>query len=278
MKRRQIKKMKNVYNQAHAQFKSSHFNEAIKLLTRSAQGGYLPSMLTLGRFYYWGKGVPTDVDKAIFWLQRAADTGSRAAHYILGKIYFTMIAPDKVLSGVHLCDEDFYKSQRKQFPPQQLRILAYDHFCMAHDPIWMGIMNYEAGNEERAKDNFSFAFEKKADPLSALYLWRITSDSTWYEIGRHLLGESATKWNDWAYTLCEWGEYAKALPYIEKALSMEKENEISPEFLDTYAECLYGLDRKQEAKQFFQECLESYNNRNNSLMSRVTLIKMKQKF
>ena len=78
---------------------------------------YLPSMLTLGRFYYWGKGVPTDVDKAIFWLQRAADTGSRAAHYILGKIYFTMIAPDKVLSGVHLCDEDFYKSQRKQLPP-----------------------------------------------------------------------------------------------------------------------------------------------------------------
>lgn len=278
MKRRQIKKMKNVYNQAHAQFQSSHFNEAIKLLTRSAQGGYHPSMLTLGRLYYWGKGVPTDVDKAIFWLQRAADKGSHSAHYSLGKIYYAMIAPYNVLSGMHPCDEDFYMSQRKQLSTQQLRTLAFDHFCMAHAPLWMGIMNYEAGNEERAKDNFMFAFKTKTDPLSALYLWRMTKDSMWYERGEDLLGDSAKNWNNWAYTLCEWGEYARALPYIEKALKMENENKIHSAHWDTYAECLYGLGKKQEAEQMFQKCLESYRNEGESLMSRVTLIKMKQKF
>ncbi len=278
MKRRQTKKMKNVYNQAHVQFQSSNFNAAIKLLTRLAQGGYRPAMITLGRLYYYGMGVSLNVDKAIFWLQRAADKGSRSAHHSLGKIYFTMISPDKVLSGVHLCDEDFYKSQRKQLSPQQLRIFAYDHFCMAHDPLWMGIMNYEAGNEERAKDNFMFAFEKEADPISALYLWRMTNYSMWYDLGENLLGDSAKNWNNWAYTLCEWGEYAKALPYIEKALNMENENEIHPAHWDTYAECLYGLGRKREAEQMFQKCLESYCDRNESLMSRITLIKMKQKF
>ena len=278
MNKRQSKKMKNVYNQSSVQYHSSNFKEATRLLIRSAQGGYRPAMLTLGRAYYFGNGVPSNVDKAVFWLQRAADKGSRSAHFRLGLIYYAMLAPNKVLPSVDKSNENFLKPQRKQLSAQQLRTLAYDHFCIAHKPLWMGIMNYEAGKEERAYDNFMFAYEKNADPLSALYLWRMTKDSKWYERGESLLGDNAKNWNDWAYTLCEWGEYAKALPYIEKALNMENENEIHPAHWDTYAECLCGLGRMQEAEQMFRKSLEAYRKRNYSLMSYVTLTKIQQIF
>ena len=287
MKTTLSKKTKQVYNQAIARLKSSNFSEAVRLLTLAAHDGYPQAMFTLGNMYYWGTGIACDVDKAIFWLQRAADKGFRSAHLSLGYIYYAMVAPHKVLSGVRTCQDDYLKPQRKQLSAQQIQMLAFDNFCMAHDSLWMGIMNYEddgwpssnkAMRKEHAYNNFKLAFKKKSDPLSALYLWKLTKDSMWYKRGEKLLADNAHNWNNWAYTLCEWGEYAKALPYIEKALNMMKENEVQPSFLDTYAECLYGLGRKQEAERMYQKCMEAYGNNDESRMIRITWMKMKQKF
>ena len=46
-----------------------------------------------------------------------------------------------------------------------------------------------------------------------------------------------------------WGEYKKALLYIEACLAMEDNVMKNPNYLDTYAECLYGLGRMDEAKK-----------------------------
>ena len=78
-----------------------------------------------------------------------------------------------------------------------------------------------------------------------------------YRVGEQHL-ETPSEYNDWAYGLCKFGEYDKALPDIKKCMDIADEGNLSPSFLNTYAEILYGLGRLDEAKEAFNRCLEMY--------------------
>lgn len=59
---------------------------------------------------------------------------------------------------------------------------------------------------------------------------------------------------------------------------MEQDNERPPAYYDTYAECLYGLGRKDEAQQMYGKCLEAYRKRDERRGIRETWEKMKKLF
>lgn len=102
----------------------------------------------------------------------------------------------------------------------------------------------------------------------------------YYEEGMRLLrgNGKAKEYNNWAFSLCQWGEYEKALPFIEECLRMDSDDVKNPIFLDTYGECLYGLGRKSKAKKVFDECLYIYCRRDERRMIRETQDKIMRLF
>jgi len=58
------------------------------LVRGRAENGDLDAEAQLGVMYYWGKDVPLDYGKAMFWLHRAADAGQRDAEAKLGAMYY----------------------------------------------------------------------------------------------------------------------------------------------------------------------------------------------
>ncbi len=69
------------------------------------------------------------------------------------------------------------------------------------------------------------------------------ANEEYYQEGERLLKQQGTikDYNNWSDTLCQWGEYKKALFYIKECLRMSPDEVKDPNFLDTYGECLYGL-------------------------------------
>lgn len=61
----------------------------LDLLTSMAQSGDVPSMVQLGKGYFYGNGVPTDIEKSRYWLERAAGQGSLEGQMMLGTAYFS---------------------------------------------------------------------------------------------------------------------------------------------------------------------------------------------
>ena len=277
MNRRQAKKLEDVYNEALNLLKLNKNYEALLLLTKSAQSGYRPAMLTLGSMYYWGKGMEPNTDKAIYWLKRAADKGSHAACLCLAHAYY------------ELGDSEKYN------------LLAWTYYFKAasmdeRDLFYLGRMIYEKRMDfETVKqqveqrigvgyEDFLFLDSLDAGQAeSALYIWKMYREADadlaeeYYSDGEKLLN-TPMDYNNWAWHLCEWGEYEKALPYIEKCLSMEEQGKEHPNHLDTYAECLYGLGRKQDALRTFGMVMVAYQERDERRSLRETWEKMKQKY
>src|SRR3546814_8342018 len=63
---------------------------------------------------------------------------------------------------------------------------------------------------------------------------------------------SPTSYNNHAYLLVEEGDYAAALPLIEKSFALGGDD---VEFYDTYGHVLMGLGRVAEAEEAFAEAI-----------------------
>ncbi len=64
---------------------------------------------------------------------------------------------------------------------------------------------------------------------------------------------SPISYNNHAYSLCEQGDFAAALPLIEKALELDKSDNV--ETFDTYGHVLMGLGRAEEAEEAFAKAV-----------------------
>lgn len=270
-------KLKKMYHEAQSLIQSKSYDEAIRILTQAAEGGYNQAMLTLGSMYYWGKGVEPDTDKAIYWLKKDADMGSHSACLNLAHAYYEL--------------GDTEENNR----------LAWKYYFKAasldeRDLFYLGRMIYEKRIDfETVKQQIEQLIGVEYEDLlfidslaageadSALYIWKMYQEADadlaeeYYRNGEKLL-KTPKDYNNWAWQLCEWGEYEKALPYIEKCLSMEEQGKEHPNHLDTYAECLYGLGRKQDAERTFGMVMIAYQERDERRRLHDTWEKMKQKY
>ncbi|MBO7458674.1 MAG: SEL1-like repeat protein [Paludibacteraceae bacterium] len=244
----------------------------LEKLTKAAERENSQAMLTLGSMYYWGKGIEPDTEKAIFWLKRAADTGSHSACLNLAHVYYKLgdTEENNQLAWKYYYEAYMYDSKNALF----LGRMIFDNRV---DKI-----DNEQQRLDEAKDFFNEALAEGGVSEAGLYLWKIALLSgksideadSYYLNGESLL-ESPKDYNNWAWLLCEWGEYEKALPYIEKSLSMEEQGKENPDHLDTYAECLSGLERKAEAEHAFREAIKGYQERDIRKLLRDTCEKVK---
>ena len=60
-------------------FMNGNYAIAFQILEPSAQAGNLRAQQILAKMYYAGNGVPKDVEKYYYWLQKAADNGDKSA-------------------------------------------------------------------------------------------------------------------------------------------------------------------------------------------------------
>ncbi len=67
-------------------FARAEFTQAAELLQPCAEAGEVRAQLLMARLYYAGNGVPQDMEKYVYWLQRAADSGDKAARAKLKRI------------------------------------------------------------------------------------------------------------------------------------------------------------------------------------------------
>ncbi len=69
---------------------SKDLDKAIKYLNMAAEQEQVNAMTTVGWFYFTGEfGAPKDNEQAIYWNQRASDLGFTIASYNLGFFYYS---------------------------------------------------------------------------------------------------------------------------------------------------------------------------------------------
>ena len=226
--------------------------------------------------YYFGKGRTPDVEKAIFWLRTAASKGGHAASVNLANIYYEI------------------------GNTKQNNELAWAYYTTAasldrRDYFYLGRMLYEERidldtvkqqvEEQVGKAEFFFHDSLCAGRAeSAIYIWKMYRDAdvdladAYFRDGEMLL-RTPKEYNNFAWELFRVGEAEKAIPYIEKCMSLMSEQGIEvPAYLDTYGEVLYALGRKDESEQAFRKCLHLYMERDERRRIADTLDKMQQKF
>ena len=259
MNKRTEKKLYHVHYQAKEMMYCLELDEARYLFTFSAQRGYRPSMVKLGMIYYMGRGVEPDIVKAMHWFRLAADKGSRAAcvNYAHACSAYALINKEKSSLMNERAWEYYSRAAKK------------DGRCYFYLGVmcFEGIFGIDDETQRHIKSSMLFFAEalSHGNPEAALYLWKVSTmrgepNEEYYEEGMRILKENgkARDYNNWAYSLCQWGEYKKALPFIEECLRMDPDDMKNPNYLDTYGECLYGLGRKSKAKKVFEECLYIY--------------------
>lgn len=269
-----------LYEQSKAAMEMHQYDEMYALLNQAAEEGYRPAMVTLGRMYYNGKGVEPDEDKAIYWLTKAADLGSTAACKNLGHIYYDKGDTDENnrLAWKYYSASTEWKANNLFYVGKMI----IENRVRNIGTIWSEGFD----DEERTDVGISYyqdALDAKYS-LAGLYLWKMyrmygltDPAEEFYKQGEQLM-ETPAEYNNWAFTLSEWGEHEKALPYIEKAMEMVGEDKLRPYMIDTYAEVLFGLGRLDEAKQAFDKCLAVAKNLDERRHIRETEEKIKQKF
>lgn len=253
-----IEGLENSYQQALRELGQHHTDVAISTLTELAHSGYRKAMLMLGRIYYKGKGVDFDTDMAIHWFSQAAELGSYVACRNLGNIYYDMGDNDEnnrlawryySLAASMRGQANFYVG--KMIIENRIRNIG---------TIWSEGFD----DDERIEVGVSYYQDALAAkyPLAGLYMWRTylkyglaDEAEEFYKRGEQLM-ETQADFNNWAFTLSEWGENDKALPYILKCMEIAGEDNLCTYMLDTYAEVLYGLGRSEESKDVFNQCLE----------------------
>lgn len=74
------KKGRELYNE-------DKFSEALPYVYEAALQGYLDAEYLMGLMSYYGEGVVTDYDQAVYWFRKAADNGGINSSYYLGLCY-----------------------------------------------------------------------------------------------------------------------------------------------------------------------------------------------
>lgn len=275
-----IEELENSYKQAIEELELHHTDTAISTLTTLAHSGYRKAMVTLARVYYNGKGVNVDINQAIQWLSKAAEIGSYVACWYLGNIYYDLGD----------CDDNnrmawkYYSAAASMRGQANFYIgkMIIENRIRNIDTIWS--VGFDADElSEVGVSYFQDALNAKY-PLAGLYLWKMylkygLSDEAerLYKQGEQLL-DTPSDFNNWAFTLSEWGEHAKALPYIRKCLDMVSDEALCTYMLDTYAEVLYGLGRLDESEDMFNICLQLALDAEERRCISETKEKIRQKF
>ena len=272
MNKKKEKQLKDLYEQAMAAKDLHHMDEAIALLTQAADGGYQQAMLTLGVIYHWGLEVDPDDDKAIYWLKKDADLGSEAACINLGHTYY-----DKEENDENNRLAWMYYEKAMEIDEQNAFYLGR----MIFEDRWE---NYDDEQQKltEAKKYFLTSL-LLGDALSGLYLWQMEiklgqtdSAEKYYRMGEKNMAQPSD-YNNWGCKLCEWAEPERALPYIEKCLSLMGEN-VKPIQLNNYAECLYDLEREDEALPMFKKSIELCKQKDERRLLHYIMEDMKRKF
>ena len=276
MNRRTFKNLFNTYDRAIVEVRQRQYNEAVRLLTMCAQKGFAPACVPLSSIYYFGKGRTPDVEKAIYWLQIAAGKGGHAASVNLANIYYEM-------------------GNTKENNEKAWAYYTAAASLDSRDYFYLGRMLYEERidldtvkqqvEEQVGKAEFFFHDSLCAGMAeSAIYIWRMYRDAdvdladAYFRDGEMLL-KTPKEYNNFAWELYRIGEAEKALPYIDKCLSLTFEQGIEhPAYLDTYGEILYALGRREESEQAFRKCLHLCRERDERKRVKETLEKMTKKF
>lgn len=272
MSRRTFKNLFHTYDRAIIAVKQRQYDKAVHLFTMCAQKGFAPSMIPLSSIYYFGKGRTPDTEKAIYWLKIAAGKGGHVASLNLGNIYYEMgnnkLAWAYYTAAASLDQRDYFYLGRMLFEKrikldavkQQVEQQVGEAAFYFHDSLCAG----------RAE--------------SAIYIWMMYRDAdvdladAYYRDGEKLL-RTAKEYNNFAWELFKVGEADKALPYIDKCLSLTSEQGIEhPAYFDTYGEILYDLGRKDESEQMFRKCLLLCKERDERRRIADTLDKMAKMF
>jgi tetratricopeptide (TPR) repeat protein len=261
------------YDKAIDELEQHNTDEAIKQLTAIARYGYDHAMLRLGEIYYWGQGIDTDTYQAIYWLKKAAEKGSLGAIFRLGQIYYNMPPSEE--------------NTRKALEYYNKAYLLHPKYALYTGIMYLdGRFSVDSGNLHHIEEGLTYVEEafNSGKMLAGLYAWKMLrmlgrdeEAEDYYAIEQLL--RFPYQLNQWARALCEWGEYEKALPYIERCIDIAgKYDHLSPTFLDTYAEILYGLGRLDEAKEAFNRCLEMYTEKDERRSVYETKEKIRKKF
>lgn len=226
-----------MYNQAMEALTLHHFDEAITLLDEAARKGSIGAILRIAGVYYFGVGTEPNTDKAIEYLLLAGDDARALVN--LGTIYYEMEATEEnALKAWKYYDRASSKESRYAF---YLGRMCFEKRVQEADDLPL---------IEEAKNYFDEAFEGGGEPISGLYLWKIyqmhgaqdKGKEYLSEVGRRLeLMNSPREYNNAAATLCSFGEYEMALPYIETCLSMVDNKDEHPTYIDTQTKILQGL-------------------------------------
>ena len=84
----------------------------IARIQKLAEQGDVEAQTNLGRMYFYGRGVPQDHDKAIYWTQKAAEQGYIEAQFNLGLIYWKN-------RNMKIAEQWFQKVADQGFPEAQ---------------------------------------------------------------------------------------------------------------------------------------------------------------
>lgn len=74
------------FKQGRDAYLSGDYSEAFERLITEADAGNPDAQYTIGYMYYEGLGVSRDEERALGWIRRAADNGSRKALDALGEL------------------------------------------------------------------------------------------------------------------------------------------------------------------------------------------------
>ena len=67
-----------------------NLKESAKWMQKSAEGGYVEAMSVMGAIHLWGvSGVSADIEKSIFWFEKAAETGTHYEKHAVAALYGT---------------------------------------------------------------------------------------------------------------------------------------------------------------------------------------------
>ena len=80
-------KLFSMYDNGTSEVSKSHA-EAVRWYTVCAEDDDAEAQNVIGYMYLKGKGIPKDENKAVYWLQRSADSGNPTAMYRLAELYY----------------------------------------------------------------------------------------------------------------------------------------------------------------------------------------------
>ena len=273
MKTTESKELDEMYSRAMEALGLHHFDEAIALLDEAAHQGSIAAILRIAGIYYFGIGIEPNTDKAIEYLHLAGDNIRALVN--LGIVYYRMEVTEENTRQAWKCFESAYK--------QDVCYAFYLGRC-CFDKRVQESEDYPI--LEEAETYFYEAFHEGREPISGLYLWKIYQMQGTPNKGKEYLAEvgkrlemmnSAKEYNNAADVLRSFGEYEMALPYIETCLSMVDEEE-HPEYMETYAEVLYGLGERAKAEKTFARCMNIYQKECRNRDLRETWETMKEVF